>query len=386
MDIIITFILILLLNASLIKALVNRFHLPSESYLWGMFIVHVIMTAVYMVYASLTTSDSIAYYQKSAAMASWFENVSYGTTFIHFLAWPFSYLLGLSYYATMIVFSFVGFIANMLFYVTARENIESEPVIFNLSPVELVFLLPNIHFWSSSLGKGSVIMFGLALFTFGLSRFNRRFMPLFIGGLITFMVRPHILFTAVLSVMLGVVLTNSGIKPITRWLIFFVAAIVFLYISGDVLKFADTDTIDITSSSTLSHRAQELGKSTTGVNLEDYGLFMRMFTFWFRPLFFDGMGALGVIVSFENLLLLYMFFIVIRQGLINWKSWNGWFRICLFFFLFASFALAQVTGNLGIAMRQKAQLMPFFLIVYCKAVSLGRQYYNPSLLRSARRA
>lgn len=43
----------------------------------------------------------------------------------------------------------------------------------------------------------------------------------------------------------------------------------------------------------------------------------------------------------------------------NWSKINGWFRICFFIFLFGSFILAQVTGNLGIAIRQKAQLMPF---------------------------
>ena len=101
-------------------------------------------------------------------------------------------------------------------------------------------------------------MFGLALFTYGLSRFNRRFIPLVVGGLITFMVRPHILFTAILSVMLGVVLTSSGIKPFLRWFIFLLAAVVFIYISEDVLKFTETESLDITSSSTLSHRAAEL--------------------------------------------------------------------------------------------------------------------------------
>ena len=39
------------------------------------------------------------------------------------------------------------------------------------------------------------------------------------------------------------------------------------------------------------------------------------------------------------------------------------------FFLFGSFILAQVSGNLGIAMRQKAQVMPFFFIIFCKAMS-----------------
>jgi hypothetical protein len=52
------------------------------------------------------------------------------------------------------------------------------------------------------------------------------------------------------------------------------------------------------------------------------------------------------------------------------------FASVLFFFLFASFALAQVTGNLGIAMRQKAQLMPFFFIIFCKATTYKGSYYE----------
>jgi len=219
------------------------------------------------------------------------------------------------------------------------------------------------------LGKGAVILLGLSLFTFGLSRFNRRIVPLIIGGVLTFMVRPHIFFTVIIAVMLGIVLTSSGIKTYLRWLIFIVAAIVFLYISDTVFKFAETDTIDILASSSLNHRASELSKSSSGVDIQNYGLFMKMFTFWFRPLFFDGQGGLGILVSFENLLYVYMFYVVAKKGILYWGDWNGWFRICLFFFLFASFALAQVTGNLGIAMRQKAQLMPFFFIIFCKATT-----------------
>lgn len=369
MDIIVTFLLLLLITAYIIKAVSNRFVIASESYLWTLFVIHTLLTATYMIYAAQTTSDSIAYYAKTTASQSWFELWGIGTPFIHFFAWPFASMFGLSYYATMMVFSFFGFIAIILFYITAKENVKLEPIWMNLTAVELVFLLPNLHFWSSSLGKGSIILLGLGLFAYGLSRFNRRVIPLLLGGLLTFMIRPHIIFTAVLSVMLGVVLTSSGIKPFWRWMIFIVAAGVFYYISDDVLKFTDTESLDILSSSNLSHRAQELSKSTTGVNIQDYGLFMKMFTFWFRPLFVDGQGMMGLIVSFENLLYLYMFFLVVKQGFTYWRDWNGYFRICLFFFIFGSVALAQVTGNLGIAMRQKAQLMPFFFILYCKAVS-----------------
>jgi hypothetical protein len=38
-----------------------------------------------------------------------------------------------------------------------------------------------------------------------------------------------------------------------------------------------------------------------------------------------------------------------------------------------SIALAQIAGNLGITMRQKAQIMPLFFILYCKAMSYRKK-------------
>jgi hypothetical protein len=50
----------------------------------------------------------------------------------------------------------------------------------------------------------------------------------------------------------------------------------------------------------------------------------------------------------------------------------------LFSFLFGSIALAQVMANMGIAMRQKAQLMPMFFILYCRVMSLKGKKAPPA--------
>ena len=376
MDIIIVILFIILINAFIIKALSNNFEISSESYLWVLFIVHFLLTIAYILYAYFTASDSVNYYDKTIQSENWLAFFQTGTQFINFLAWPFVVLLGLKYYATMIVFSYFGYLAIVLFYITTKENVKLNAIWQNYTAIELLFLLPNLHFWSSSLGKGSSILFGLGLFIYGLSRFNKRIFSLLIGGLLTFFIRPHIFFTLMLSVMIGTLITSSGIKPYLKWLIFLLAMVVFIYISDDVLKFADVDSFDITNSETIMHRATELGKSSSGVNIQEYGIAMKMFTFWFRPLFFDGQGLFGFIVSFENLLYLYMFFIFIKEGFLTWNKWNGWFRICLFIFFLGSFILAQVSGNLGIAMRQKAQFMPFFFILYCKAISYRESSRN----------
>jgi hypothetical protein len=374
MDIVFVILLILLVNTYLIKALSNNFNIASENYLWGLFTMHFLMNIAYMGYTLFSNSDSVAYYNKTQEAESWLSVFGTGTTFIHFLAYPFVVLFSLSYYATMIVFAYIGYLAIVVFYLSARENIKLEPVAYNLSYIELIFLLPNIHFWSSSLGKGSSIMIGLALFTFGLSRFNRRIPALIIGSLITFLIRPHIFFTLVVSIVIGLLITRGGIKGYLKWLIIMFALVVFVYISDDVMRFANTESLDITNSSALAHRASELSKSDTGVKLQEYNIFMKMFTFWFRPLFVDGQGAFGFIVSFENLAYLFMFVATIREAFLSWSKWNGWFRILVFAFLLGSFILAQVTGNLGIAMRQKAQFMPFFFIIFCKAMSYRRSF------------
>jgi hypothetical protein len=369
MDILAIIFLILLVNTYLIKALVNRFDIASERYLWVMFIVHFLMTSAYMLYAYFTASDSVAYYDTAQASEEWLVFFKTGTPFIHFLAWPFIAVIGLSYYAVMLLFSYFGYLAVLYFYVTARENIKLKPVLQTWSATELIFLLPNLHFWTSSLGKGSPIVFGLAMFTFGLSRFNRRLMPILIGSVLVFFIRPHIFFTLVAAVMVGIFVTRSGIKSYLKWLIFLLALFLFIYFSGDVLKFTDTESLDITSSSVISHRAEELSKSGSGVNIKEYGIVMKLLTFWFRPLFFDGQGAFGIIVSFENLVYIFMFIMLLWQGALHWVRWNGWFRICTFIFFMGSFILAQVTGNLGLAMRQKAQFMPFFFIIFLYALS-----------------
>jgi len=369
MDVVLIILFILFVNAYLVKLFVSNYPARSEGYLWLLFSVHFMLTIAYIVYSASSRSDSVSYFNKAFYADDAMVFFYTGTKFIAFLAYPFVQILGLSYYAVMLVFSYFGYLAIVAFYLTAVENIKLEPVWNNLSPLELVFLLPNVHFWTSSLGKGSAITFGIGLFAFGLSRINRRIFIALIGAFLIYMIRPHILLAIVVAAMLGLLLTNGGLKGYIKWTLIVIATVLFIYVSGDVLKFTDTDSLDITSSSSLSHRTTELTKASSGIDINNYNFFYKMFTFWFRPLFFDGLGALGFLASFENLTCLFMAGAIIRGAVKNWSNWNGLFRILLFVFLLGSFILSQVTGNLGIALRQKAQLMPFFFILYCKAVS-----------------
>jgi hypothetical protein len=371
MEVVFIILLILLLNTFFVKVLYSNFKVKSEGYLWLLFTVHFILTIAYILYSSSSRSDSFNYYNKTLYEEDWFSFFKSGTKFIGFLAWPLTRTLGLGYYSVMLIFSYIGYFGSVFFYLVAVENIELKPVWRSFSPLELVFLLPNVHFWTSSLGKGSVITFAIGLLAFGLSRINRRISIAIIGALLIYMVRPHILLAFVLASVIGLFLTNRGLKPFFKWSIIIVSVFLFINLSGSVLKFTDTDTLDITSSTTLSHRTSELSKSSSGIDISNYNILYKIFTFLFRPLFFDGLGVLGFLASFENLLCLTMAFQIIFWLIKTWSGWNGYFKISFFVFLLGSVILAQISGNLGIALRQKAQLMPFFFILYCKALSIN---------------
>jgi hypothetical protein len=354
----------------LVKYVSQNYSVISQEYIWGLFFFHFLISVGYLLYTLSARSDSVSYYLRTTETGTWLNLYETGTKFVGFVAWPFINVLNLSYYSMMILFSFFGYLGILLFYIIIKENTVSRPFFFKLTVIELVLLLPNLHFWTSSLGKGSLVFLGIGLFVYGLSRINRRIISSLIGAYIIYMIRPHILLALIIAVAIGLFLTNVGIKPLFKWLILIIAVFVFFYLSGSVLKFTDVDSLDITSSSVLSHRASELSRSGSGIDINNYNIFLKLFTFWFRPLFFDGLGILGFIASFENALCLFMAIIVIRYLITNWSEWNGFFRIGVFIFIMGSFILAQVSGNLGIALRQKSQFMPFLFLLYCKAVSL----------------
>ena len=164
----------------------------------------------------------------------------------------------------------------------------------------------------------------------------------------------------------GFIFSTKGLP--FAWRIIFLggAAIAFFFIYKDVLTLVGIDEDQfLTQGLDLSHRASELGKATSGIDINQYSLPLQVFTFLYRPLFFDAPGALGLFVSVENV----FYLLLTTYTLFQLKSWtyvfNGDYLVkgSLLSFITVSVALAQVSGNLGLAIRQKSQIMVLFLFV-----------------------
>ncbi len=198
-----------------------------------------------------------------------------------------------------------------------------------------------------------------------MSSISKRYLALIIGGLIVYHVRPHIMFVILASGLIGFTFSSKGIATSTRIAMIGLAAVAFFFIYQDVLTMVGIDQgEELNQGLDLTHRAEELTKATSGVDITSYSLPMQVFTFLFRPLFIDAPGMLGLFVSVENIFYLIMALKILNlKGLRHIINGNFMVKTAFFSFITVSIALAQISGNLGIAIRQKSQVMILFLFV-----------------------
>jgi len=365
----------LLLSYFIIGSVQQRHRRLDRRFLTILFFYHSLLAITYYLYALFNASDSVGYFLRALNKTKgdeWFNYFGISTAFIDFISFFLINRVGFTYEASMAFFSWLGFLGFLFFYILYTEKIRSSPKIFGIDGIWLLFLLPNLHFWSSSLGKGSLIFFGFGLFFYSLNKPGARFLTILLGGWIIFQIRPHIFYVILVAIALGYTFSTKGVALGYRFVILILAAFVLYYINEDILKFTGLEDESIMDP-LISHRASELSKATSGIDINAYSIPEKLFAFWFRPLFFDAPGILGLIVSFENLF--YMVFFVrllTPNGIRYLATADAITKTCILTFLGVSFALAQISGNLGLAMRQKSQVMILMLFVILKLMDEQR--------------
>ena len=359
----------LLLTYFVIGVLEQRHKGLSRGFMTGLFFYHTALSIAYYVYALYNPSDSRAYFNKATVKIygdNWFDYFGIGTRFIDFISFFFVDTLGFTYESCMAVFSWFGYLGFLFFLIFYKANIRTSPKLFGFDATAVLFLLPSLHFWSASLGKGSMMLFGFGLFFFGLLKPGPRLWALLLGGWITFQIRPHIFYVLLIGIAVGYTFSTRGVAIGYRLIILAGSVFLLYYIYEDILLLTglqDESLID----PLISHRASELSKATSGIDITNYSIAEKMFAFWFRPLFFDAPGVLGYIVSFENLFYLIFFMRLLRpSGLRFLVTGDALVKASFLTFLGVSFALAQISGNLGLAMRQKSQVLILMLFVILK--------------------
>jgi hypothetical protein len=109
------------------------------------------------------------------------------------------------------------------------------------------------------------------------------------------------------------------------------------------------------------------------VPMLDYNWFYKMFSFYFRPLFFDANSILSLFASLENVFVFCIhsigLYIIVRfRNRIIFTEWLKWILV---FTLICGLLYVERYANLGIFMRTKMMFQPFTIIALLFIIKKG---------------
>lgn len=296
-----------------------------------------------------------------------------GTHFLRLVTTAVYTVTGPSPTAAFVVFASLSFWGQYLLYRAFRISL---PEFDHRRYALLIFLLPSLLFWPSSVGKEAWLMLCLGAVALGAARLYRHdlgALPLLLAGLVaSAMVRPHITAIAAAAVLAGVLFRPSegralgGLTKLAAVAVLVVATISFADRAAEYIGVEELSVEGVTAAvEEAGDNTEQGGSEFTPVPLTSpLGIPAAFVTVLFRPFPWEANNLQALMASAESLVLL---------GLIalSWRRFGTaarYFRenpylvfaavyTVLFIWAFSRF------GNFGIIARQRVLVMPFVLIL-----------------------
>lgn len=305
-----------------------------------------------------------------------------GTAFVEYVTGVVFAVTGPSTLGGFVIFSSVGFFGTFLIYRAARI---AAPQVDARMLALLLFFLPSMIFWPSSLGKETLMLLAIGLFTYGSAavlthRVVVGISALAVGSILSAMVRPHITLMLVASLLLATVVARSSAGadeiPVGKFFRVVLAAGLLVWAAAAASRFLEVDLFDQGGVGTALEATGE--QTDTGgsafANVNPIFFPWAAVTVLFRPFPFEATNLQAAIASAEGTFLLVM---VIRRRHALWRALRS-VRSSGLLAMAAVFTIVFVyayTGfnNFGLLARQRSQVYPFVLMLLAASAHAPRR-------------
>jgi hypothetical protein len=353
----------------------------------------------YVVFSLYGTGDSEQYDLAGTRIATQFRErrlsltdllaVGQGTRFVQDLTGVIYAFMGASRIGGFVVYSFVGFWGLFLFH---RAALIGLPEGSQRRYALLVFFLPSLVFWPSSIGKEAVMMLSLGVCAWGAARILERrggggWLALAAGLGLGYMLRPHVAVVVLAALAVAMLFRRRrGRAPVLGPLGRIVTVILLMAAMAFVLGKTAERFLPLSEPTSPSGEvSQLLQRATSGTNEGgseidsprpnsplDYPY--AAFTVLFRPTVLDVGSGGAALAAAETTFVLVL-------AVASWKRLRNLPSIAfrrpyvafsivytgIFAFAWSSF------GNLGAIARQRSQVWPFVLLLLAVPAAVGRR-------------
>lgn len=297
-----------------------------------------------------------------------------GTYFIFSFNYIPAAVLKMSFLSGTLLHGFYGFIGICCFYVITLKFIPKNSYWGNTKLFPFLFFLPNLHFWTVGIGKDSTSFLFLGLFFYSFINIKTRFLLAIASGFLLYLIRPHVALFAIaalgISFLVSKQATNSQrfiLSVLILGASFFILPKVMEYSKIENLSSEDIENFSSTRTGNLSRSHTE-----SRIDISSYPYPLKVFTFLYRPLFFDAHNVNALLASIENLILLVLSFKAFKKNPIkSFKAAPLLVQALFIFLLVGSLAFSLTLSNLGIMLRMRNMFLPALIISI-----LWYNYYN----------
>lgn len=347
-------------------------------------------------------ADAASYSRVGSELASQFRDGMFyadlggplqGTRFIQLVTGVVFTVIGGTTLGGFLVFSWFGFFGLYLFH---RAFVRACPDGDHWRYSRLVFLLPSLLFWPSSIGKEAWMCLGLGIVAYAGSRMltgaRGGLVLLAAGSLMLSMVRPHIAALVGFAVLLAYVVRRSPdnasvFAPAGKFVIVIILGLGMVYAVGQLEDFFGVDEFDQEAvQTTLDEVTRRTGQGGSefaaepSTNLRPSQFPQALVGVLFRPFPWQATNVQALVAATESVLLMGLF-VANRRGMlgaVRSAIQVPYVVLCctytvLFVYGFSSFS------NAGILVRQRVQVLPFVLVLVCLPAIAARASTHPDI-------
>ena len=326
------------------------------------FILKTIICLYYIPIAESLDNDAYGYFYNSLNV----DNFRFiGADFIFNIVKFLRVYLNLDIVSISLIFSFFGIIGSIVL-ASNIENLTSKTNRKIRFLTGLVIFFPTLNIWTSAIGKDPITFTCANLILYSLLNIRFRILLLIIASILIALIRPFlgIILFVCLAISLNIKLDISGYKK----LIIRLSALIGIIFANTFqnkgwLKFENLSYELFLQA--ISYYSEVTQTGNNAIQLENLPIPMKIFSFMFRPIFFDANNFFTLLMSFENfiyiLIFVYPFYVLIKYSKIKKITLNLITLFSLLFLTFTWIPYSLTVANLGTANRYKITIIPILI-------------------------
>lgn len=351
-----TGLLVFLISLATVTFTAKKIRL-SVSFVLALFLWHTAFSLAYWYYFS--GADASSYFNLATNGGLDFTP---GGRFVNSIAMILVQGLGFSFLNSFLFFNLIGTLGLLLL---AKTLLEVSGDGWERKIAIAVVFLPGLSFWSSALGKDAIAFFGISSAVYASVNIQRRWILFSVGSIFLFLVRPYAAAFQLAAAVMALTLSRrvSVVKRAAFLTISGGTAGILIPFALNYVGLGEANSLADTADYIENRQSYNLGGGSS-IDIREMSMPVQLFTYMFRPLFFDARGLLDILVSAENAALFALFIATVVAVYKVVRSSRSFVVSFNFIYLTIGWIVfAVTTANLGLAVRSKTMLLPSLLVL-----------------------